>query len=191
LQIDNRDRFLHHGSSRYFCINKACPAALVEHIGSIPRTLVSRHGLRIVRQHFQRQLAAGKLPGARFGPLQQGLRDALTAVFRTRHHIVDIEQRFGGKGGKTSEAIDQANRHVTIASECTVEGWQTLEFTDEIGFGVGRQTLATTHRVTRIVVEQLQPGRRNSRIFEVDRVNHNHQVSPEIRNLTGNRFSVF
>ena len=116
---------------------------------------------------------------ALFGPLQQRLPDALSAPVVASDDVVDVEQGFGGKGGEAGEAVDQADRFIAGEGQRAVEGGQVFQLADQMGLGVIGEPGAAAHRIVRVVVEQVQPGRGNGLVFEVDRNNPKcHQLSP-------------
>ena len=108
------------------------PGRRVEHVGREAGAFVGGQRPRVVGQDFERQLAAAELPRPLFGPVQQRLTDPLPAPIIAGDDVVDVEQGFGGEGGKAGEAVDQADRLVAIEGQRAVEGGQVFQFIDQI-----------------------------------------------------------
>jgi len=85
--------------------------------------------------------------------------------------VVDVEQRPGGEGRKTGEAVDQANRLFAPPGQCAVKGRQALQFIDQMCSRISGESFAATHRVAGVVVEQVEPDGGICLVLEVDRSN--------------------
>ena len=140
----------------------------VENVGHEAGPPVGGHRARIVGQYFQRQLAATKLARPLPGPGQQGLGDALAAPAGMHHDVMHVEQRFGGEGGETGEAVDQPDRLAIQPGQCAMETGHLADGVHQMELGVIGQALATPHRVAGVVIEQVEPGFGLSRVIQID-----------------------
>jgi len=172
-QVEN---FIAAASLQVFLPEFGLSEFCIELVGAIAGGCIGGLGRLVVAQHFKGQLAATAFTGLLFGHLHHLCCHALAAMAINDINIVDVEDGSAGESGKALKAVTQTDWLVSVVGQdddaviaLCQGGWQIVP-------GKLWQGFASTHRMTCILIQQVDDSLALCRISCISDTEFDHDI---------------